>query len=75
MVEPDLPKRNLKRLFIDKDSFQWIEGETKKLMGLIGSEYEHMAATGGEVINDLYGNIPGLGWDRLVHTFLHTEKK
>ncbi|MFC1816118.1 glycine cleavage system protein H [Thermodesulfobacteriota bacterium] len=74
ILEPDLPKRNLKRLYFEKECFRWIEQESKKLMGLIGPEYEQLAATGGEVINDIYGNIPDLGWDRLVDTFLHTEK-
>ena len=74
IIEPDLPKGNLRRLYIDNDCFQWMEKESQKLMGLIGPEYEQLAATGGEVINDLYGNIPDLGWDRLADTFLHTEK-
>ena len=75
MVEPDFPKRNLKQLFIDTESFKWIEGETRKLMRLVGPEYEQMAATGGEVVSDLFGNVPGLEWDVLVQTFLHTEKR
>jgi len=74
ILEPDLPKRNLKRLYYDNESFQWIEQESQKLMGLIGPQYEQMAATGGEIINDVYGKIPEIGWERLVDTFLHTEK-
>jgi len=74
IIAPDLPKGNLRRLYIDNDSFQWMEKESQKLMGIIGPEYEQLAATGGEIINDLYGNVPGLEWDRLADTFLHTEK-
>ncbi len=74
ILEPDLPKKNLRRLYFDKESFQWIERESQKLLQLIGPQYEQMAATGGEVINDLYRNIPNLNWDRIVHEFLHTEK-
>ncbi|MFH1351852.1 MAG: glycine cleavage system protein H [Pseudomonadota bacterium] len=73
ILEPDIPRRNLKRLYFEKEGFQWMEQESQKLMGLMGPEYEQLAATGGEVINDLYGSFPGLGWDRLVHTFLRTE--
>ena len=51
-----------------------MENETQDLMGLIGPEYEALAATGGEAINDLFGNYPGLGWDRLVKRFLLTEE-
>jgi glycine cleavage system H lipoate-binding protein len=74
ILEPDLPKRNLKRLYFENEGFQWMEQEAQTLMGLIGPEYAQMAATGGEVINDIYGNIPDLGWDRLVNRFLRTEK-
>lgn len=74
MLEPEMPKRNLRRLYFDTESFAWIEQESRKLMSAMGAQYEHLAATGGEVINDIYGNIPGLEWDRLVSAFLHTEK-
>ena len=73
ILEPDLPKRNLKRLYFEEESFQWMEQESQKLMGIMGPEYEQLASTGGEVINDLYGNFQDLGWDRLVSTFLRTE--
>ena len=51
-----------------------MEQESQKLMGLMGPEYQRLAATGGEVMHDLYGNFPELAWDRLVRTFLRTEK-
>jgi len=73
-MEPDMPKRNLKKLYFDKESFDWIEQESRKLMSALGPQYEQLAATGGEVVNDIYGNIPGLEWDQLVNTFLHTKK-
>lgn len=74
ILEPDMPKRNLRKLYFDKECFDWIEQESRKLMSAIGPEYGQLAATGGEVINDLYGNIPNLEWDRLVHEFLHTAR-
>ena len=74
ILEPDMPKRNLKKLYFDKECFDWIEQESRKLMSAIGPQYEQLAATGGEAINDIYGNIPGLEWDQLIYTFLHTEK-
>jgi glycine cleavage system H lipoate-binding protein len=74
ILEPDMPKRNLKKLYFDKESVGWIEQESQKLLSAVGPQYDQLAATGGEVINDIYGNVPGLEWDRLVSTFLHTEK-
>lgn len=74
MLEPNMPKRNVRKLYDDKECFQWIEEESRKLMQTIGPEYESLAATGGEVIADVFGNVPGLNWEELVTAFLHTEK-
>lgn len=74
MLEPNMPKRNVKKLYYDKECFSWIEQESGKLMNALGPQYEQLAATGGEVISDIYGSVPGLEWDRLVTTFLHTKK-
>lgn len=73
ILEPELPKRSLKRLFFGKEGFQWMEQESQKLLTLVGPEYEQLAATGGEAIHDVFGNFPDLGWDRLIRTFLRTE--
>jgi glycine cleavage system H lipoate-binding protein len=74
IMEPELPKRNLKRLYFGEESFQWMEQENQKLTSLMGPKYEQLAATGGGVINDVFGHYPDLGWDRLVRTFLRTEE-
>jgi glycine cleavage system H lipoate-binding protein len=74
VVEPKMPKRDLKRLYFGNESIRWMEHESKKLLSLIGPEYERLAATGAEAMHDLYGQFPDLGWDRLAKTFLHTEK-
>jgi glycine cleavage system H lipoate-binding protein len=74
ILEPDMPKRNLKGLYFGKESSQWMEQEAQRLMGLMGPEYENLAATGGEPIGDVFGNFPELGWDVLVNKFLRTEK-
>jgi len=77
MVEPRLPKGNLKGLYFGSESYKWMEMENQNLMSLLGPEYGQLAATGGEVINDIYGTLLAgsvdLGWDRLVKTFLRTE--
>ena len=74
ILEPELPRRNLKRLYFEKESFQWMEQETQKLMSLMGPENEHLVSTGGEAVNDIFANFPDLGWDNLVRTFLRTER-
>ena len=74
ILEPNRPKQNLKGLYFGDESFQWMEQESGKLMRLMGPEYEQLAATGGEPIDDVFHHVPDIGWDRLVQTFLHTEK-
>ena len=73
MIEPHLPKKDLKGLYFGKESFEWMEQEGQKLMGLMGPEYERLAATGGEPIGDVFGNFPEIGWEKLVETFLRTK--
>ncbi|MFH1349557.1 MAG: glycine cleavage system protein H [Pseudomonadota bacterium] len=77
MVEPKFPKRDLKGLYFGEEGFRWLEMENRNLMSFLGPEYEHLASTGGEVINDIYGTIQESfldpGWNRLIQTFLRTE--
>lgn len=75
MVEPVMPKRNLRGLYFDKDSYMWMENEVQGLLHLMGPEYERMAATGGEPLKDLFGHFPEIGWGNLVKRFLRSEKK
>lgn len=72
ILEPDMPKKNIKKLHFGKDSLAWMEGEVQQLLSMIGPEYEKLAATGGQAVNDLYGNLPELDWDKLVEQFLKT---
>ena len=74
IVEPRMPKQNLKGLYFGKQSFSWMEQEGKRLMGLMGPEYERLAATGGELIGDVFGAFPEIGWERLARDFLRTGK-
>ncbi len=73
IVEPRMPKRDLRSLYFGEESFRWMEHEVKILMGLIGPEYEQLSATGGVPLDDLFGRHPEVGWDRLVKAFLHTN--
>jgi glycine cleavage system H lipoate-binding protein len=75
IVEPDLPKRNLKRLFFGRELVQWIDRETCKLMRLMGPSYESLAATGGSVDRAFFATIEASLWDTLAVQFLHTTRK
>jgi len=71
ILEPDMPKRNLKGLYFENQSIRWMEQESRKLLNLMGPKYAQLAATGAQPISDVYGSIPELQWDQLVKTFLH----
>jgi glycine cleavage system H lipoate-binding protein len=78
VIQPSSLRNNLKNLFFGSESLAWIDDEFFKLQKLMGEVYGEeiqykMAATGGEAISDIYGEVPELGWDRLVGDFLHSK--
>ena len=75
MLEPDMPKRNLKGLYFGKESQAWLDRESQTLMDMLGPEYSGLAATGGEVVADLPSKFPHLDWTNLADAFLRTRKK
>ena len=72
IVEPAMPKRNVKGLYFGRESVQWMENESQKLLSLMGPEYEDLAATGAALVSDFFGNFPEISWPVLVEKFLHT---
>jgi heterodisulfide reductase subunit A2 len=69
ILEPVAIERDRKQLLSEEQGLRWMEKETERLLRLLGEEYERLAATGGEIIPDLFGHFPEMGWDRLVDTF------
>ena len=74
VIAPDMPKKNLKGLYFGKESMQWMEQESRKLLNLMGPGYEKLAATGARPISDVFGNFPELEWNQMVKTFLRTKE-
>ncbi len=66
---PDV-KASVKQLISDSDSLNWISGEVHTLEGMIEEVAGPLAADGGYLRNDIYGNLPDLGWNNLTQTFL-----
>jgi heterodisulfide reductase subunit A len=73
VMEPIVKEGELKRLVRDEESHRWLEEENRKLLELLGPDYERLAATGGEPVVDIPKHFPEMGWDTLVTTFLKTE--
>lgn len=75
IVEPDLPKRNLRRLFYGRETIQWIDREVSTLLELLGPPYERLAATGGSVDRAFLATVRQLPWTTRAERFLHTTRK
>lgn len=73
VVEPRGLKQNLKNLLFDQEAAVWINAEAQRLEAMVMSVYGMpLAATGGEVVEDIFGSVGHLKWEDLVHEFLLT---
>ena len=69
---PDI-KENANRLMVDAESMDWMGREVGRLEKMVEDIAGPLAADGGYLVNDIIGNVPELGWDNLVHSFLGTK--
>jgi glycine cleavage system H lipoate-binding protein len=63
-------KKDLRKLLFMDNNIAFMEQEMENLMEVLEDETGLMAADGGNLGNDLYGNAPGLSWDKLVKKFI-----
>jgi len=68
---PDI-KDTMKKLMVDRDSLSWIGEEVNQLETMIEKVAGPLAADGGYLADDIYGNLPDLGWKNLTQKFLRT---
>lgn len=71
VIQPKTLRSNLKNLYFDTEGLAWTDNEASRLGGLLSgvTGYPTMP-TGGEALKDIYGAVPEIGWDRLVHEFM-----
>ena len=73
IVEPVKLRVDLKNLIYGDESTLWIEDEVCRLGAMMADDAPYpLAATGGRAVNDIYGEMPELGWDNLVNAFFLT---
>ncbi len=65
-------RRDLRNLMIGSETKGFFKQEVHRLYQVIEDVAGPLAADGGQLGNDIYGNIPQVGWNRLVRLFLHT---
>lgn len=68
---PDL-KRTIEQLMATQESLAWMNSEVTQLETMIEGVAGPLAADGGALQDDIYGNLPDLGWDKLRSTFLRS---
>ena len=68
---PDV-KKTVKKLMASTESFDWINSEINNLEEMIEEVAGPLAADGGYLQDDIYGNLPGMQWESLTKTFLKT---
>ncbi len=72
MVRTNDIKESMKKLMDDDTSVEWLDREVTLLEKMVEEVAGPLAADGGVFGEDLYGNLPELGWERLTRTFLKT---
>jgi glycine cleavage system H lipoate-binding protein len=65
-------KSTVKSLMSNTDTLSWLGSEVLKLEEMIEETAGPLAADGGYLQEDIYGNLPDLGWNNLTKTFLKT---
>ena len=71
LLEPVKLQRDLTGLISGSRVPQWLEEESQRLSDILTADSgQRLAATGGRVLPDVYGAVPGLDWDQLVDNFL-----
>ena len=72
MVRNPNIKKTVKGLMADTDSLEWMNQEVDTLEKMIEDVAGPLAADGGFFQEDIFGNVPDLGWNNLTKTFLKT---
>lgn len=65
-------RKDLQNLMIGGETRDFFKAEVNRLYRVIEDEAGPLAVDGGHLGDDIYGNIPQVGWKRLVKLFLHT---
>jgi glycine cleavage system H lipoate-binding protein len=71
-LHSDNLRRDLKNLMIGDQASAYLDGEIERLYKVIEEEVGPLAADGGYLGDDIYGNLPPTSWDKLTRLFLHT---
>ena len=63
-------KQELKELMFMSSSNRFMNTEVERLYDFIEEKTQLKAADGGQLVADIYGNLPGVDWQQLVDRFI-----
>lgn len=72
MIQAADLKKNIKELHFGEEAQAFIETESDQLFKMVEAEAGPLPADGGQIVTDVYGNLPALGWENLTKTFFRT---
>ena len=70
-LHSDNLRQDLKNLMIGEQASEYLDGEIDRLYEVIEEEVGPLAADGGYLGDDIYGNLPRTSWDKLTKLFLN----
>jgi len=65
-------RQDLRKLMIGEQAGIYLNEEIERLHQVIEEEAGPLAADGGYLADDIYGNLPGASWQQLTRLFLQT---
>ena len=65
-------RQDIKNLMIGEQASQYLDGEIDRLYEVIEEEAGPLAADGGYLGDDIFGNLPETSWQKLTRQFLRT---
>ena len=65
-------RQDLKKLMIGDQAGEYMDEEIGRLYQVIEEEIGPLAADGGYLGDDIYGNLPAASWQKLTRLFLNT---
>ena len=71
-LHSDNLRRDLKNLMIGEQAGEYLDDEIDRLYRVIEEEAGPLAADGGYLGNDIFGNLPKTSWQKLTRLFLNT---
>jgi hypothetical protein len=65
-------RRDIKNLMIGEQAREFLDGEIDRLYRVIEEEAGPLAADGGYLGDDIFGNLPRASWQKLTRIFLRS---